>query len=355
MCWVERVSRKVSASALMPQLMSATRPVVAARWWARQRCRPPGPGRLAVPRAPSRSQYSRWPIPCGAALILTVLKVQEVQGIGPDPSTSSSEQGNWAARHDLLLYFTLAYLLSWALWPLVILNPTSSPLVPFGPLIAAVIVSLLAGGPKELWALLRQLTRWRVHPIWYLIALLGPFVMAVVAAALAVAMGTPMRRSGAYTDLGAVGFTLLSTMVIVGLFEEVGWRGFALPRMQRRLDAIWAALLLGVVWALWHLPELISDPTRQRPPLQFVVWTLALSVILSWLYNSTNGSLLIVIICHGAIDTAGRYMLPEFSNQGYQVVWWCMVGLYVVIAIIVVFAAGPKRLETRIPRFSARD
>jgi membrane protease YdiL (CAAX protease family) len=179
--------------------------------------------------------------------------------------------------------------------------------------------------------------------------------MAVVAAALAVAMGTPMRRSGAYTDLGAVGFTLLSTMVIVGLFEEVGWRGFALPRMQRRLDAIWAALLLGVVWALWHLPELISDPTRQRPPLQFVVWTLALSVILSWLYNSTNGSLLIVIICHGAIDTASRYMLPEFSNQGYQVVWWCMVGLYVAVAIIVVFVAGPKRLETRIPRSNARD
>jgi membrane protease YdiL (CAAX protease family) len=114
-------------------------------------------------------------------------------------------------------------------------------------------------------------------------------------------------------------------------------------------------LLLGVVWALWHLPELISDPTRQRPPLQFVVWTLALSVILSWLYNSTNGSLLIVIICHGAIDTASRYMLPEFSNQGYQVVWWCMVGLYVAVAIIVVFVAGPKRLETRIPRSNARD
>jgi uncharacterized protein len=277
------------------------------------------------------------------------------QGIGPDPGTSSSERGNWAARHDLLLYFTLAYLLSWALWPLVILNPTSSPLVPFGPLIAAVIVSLLAGGPKELWALLRQLTRWRVHRIWYLIALFGPFVVAVIAAALAVATGAPMRRSGAYTDLGAVSFTLLSTMVLVGLFEEVGWRGFALPRLQRRLDALWAALLLGVIWALWHLPELISDPTRQRPPLQFVVWTLALSVILAWLYNSTNGSLLIVIICHGAIDTAGRYMLPEFSNQGYQVVWWFMVGLYVVIAVIVVFVAGPKRLVTRIPRSRARD
>jgi len=248
----------------------------------------------------------------------------------------------------LLLFFVLAYLLSWALWPLVILNPTSSPLVPFGPLIAAIVVSLLAGGPRELWALLRQLTRWRVHPIWYLIALLGPCVVAGVAAALAVATGASMRRSGAYTDLGAVGFTFLSVMIIVGLLEDVGWRGFALPRLQRRLDAIWAALVLGVLWGLWHLPELISDPARQRPPLQFLVWVLALSMIFTWLYNSTNGSLPIVIICHAAIDTVGRYMLPEFSKGGYQVVWWFMVGIYVVIAIIVILVAGPKRLVTRL-------
>jgi uncharacterized protein len=275
--------------------------------------------------------------------------------IGPAPGTGRTERRNWAARHDLLLYFALAYLLSWALWPLVILNPTSSPLVPFGPLIAAVVVSLLAGGPGELLDLLRQLTRWRVHPIWYVIALFGPFFVAGIAAALALATGASVLGTGAYTDLRAVGFTLLSTIVMVGLFEEVGWRGFALPRLQRRLDALWAALVLGVIWALWHLPELISDPTRQRPPLQFIVWALALSVILAWLYNSTNGSLPIVIICHGAIDTAGRYMLPEFANGGYQVVWWFMVCLYVVIAVIVTLAAGPKRLVTRSRRSDTGD
>jgi uncharacterized protein len=167
---------------------------------------------------------------------------------------------------------------------------------------------------------------------------------------LAIAAGAPVRGTGAYTDWRSIGLFFLSTVIIVGLFEEVGWRGFALPRLQLRLDAIWAALVLGVLWALWHLPELISDPTRQRPPVQFLIWTLALSVIFSWLYNSTNGSLPIVIICHAAIDTAGRFMLPEFVGDGYQLVWWFMVALYVLVAVVVILVAGPKRLVTHIPR-----
>jgi membrane protease YdiL (CAAX protease family) len=272
------------------------------------------------------------------------------EGLNPEAETTGTAPRNWAARHDLVLYFVLAYLLSWALWPLVILNPTSSPLVPFGPLIAAVIVALLAGGRRELWALLRQLGRWRVHPLWYVIALLGPFVLAGLTAALAVAAGAPVRGTGDYTNWRAITFFFLSTVIILGLFEEVGWRGFALPRLQLRLNAIWAALVLGVLWALWHLPELISDPTGQRPPVQFLLWALALSVIFSWLYNSTNGSLPIVIICHAAIDTAGRFMLPEFVGDGYQLVWWFMVALYVLVAVIVILVAGPKRLVTHIPR-----
>jgi membrane protease YdiL (CAAX protease family) len=274
-------------------------------------------------------------------------------GSGPDTDTSRVT-GNWVARHDLLLYFILAYVLSWAIWPLVIINPESSPLVPFGPLLAAVIVALGAGGWRELRALVGQLLRWRVHPIWYVMALLGPFVLAAGAAALTVATGAPAPNIRAYTDWLGIGAALLSTIIIVGLFEEVGWRGFALPRLQRRLDALWAALVVGVIWAAWHLPELISDP-GQRPPLQFFVWILAQSVILAWLYNSTNGSLPIVIICHGAVNTAGRFMLPEFSGGSYQVVWWFMVGLYVVVAVIVTLLGGAKRLATSIPRRSADE
>ena len=73
-------------------------------------------------------------------------------------------------------------------------------------------------------------------------------------------------------------------------------------------------------------------------------------MILAWLYNSTNGSLPTVIICHAAINTAGRFMLPEFAGESYQVVWWFTAGLYVVIAVIVTLLGGAKQLATSIPR-----
>jgi membrane protease YdiL (CAAX protease family) len=85
------------------------------------------------------------------------------------------------------------------------------------------------------------------------------------------------------------------------------------------------------------------------------MWAVALSVIFSWLYNSTGGSLPIVIICHAAIDTAGRFLAPEFVGPGYQLMWWLMVGLYVVVAIVVVLVGGPKQLVTHIPRRGRQD
>src|SRR5215213_5013275 len=175
------------------------------------------------------------------------------QDIGPDAGTSQRVSGNWVARHDLFLYFLLAYVLSWAVWPLVLINPQSSPLVPFGPLLAAVIVALLAGGWRELRALLGQLLRWRVHPIWYVIGLLGPFVLAAGAAALTVATG---GTSAEYRRLHRLAGHWCSS----GLNDRHRWtvRGGGLARFRASQDAASSRRSLGGTGARSYLGSLAS-------------------------------------------------------------------------------------------------
>lgn len=100
----------------------------------------------------------------------------------------------WTARHEIVLYLALAYVISWSIWPLVLLNPESSPLVPFGPGLAAVLVAFMAGGRPGLFGLLRQLGRWRVNPAWYGVALGVPLAVPGLALAAAVIAGAPVPR-----------------------------------------------------------------------------------------------------------------------------------------------------------------
>ncbi|RYU11791.1 CPBP family intramembrane metalloprotease [Nocardioides iriomotensis] len=252
---------------------------------------------------------------------------------------------SWTTRHELGLFLFLAFLLSWALWPLVLLNADSSPLVPFGPLGAALIVTAVSGGWRGVLALVAQLGRWRVRPRWYVVALVGPFVLTALAGAVAVAAGAPSPGLGVYSDWSGVLASLVATAVIVGLFEEVGWRGFALPRMQRDHAALSAALALGLVWALWHLPELVSD-SSEREPAPYLLAVLAYSVLITWLYNRTRGSLPVVILFHAAINTAARFLMPEFPSRYDVTAWWCYAAVYVLAAVAVVAVAGASRPTT---------
>ena len=255
----------------------------------------------------------------------------------------------WVARHELGLFFVLAFLLSWAIWPLVLLNSDSSPLVPFGPLMAALIVTALSEGGQGVAALMRKMSHWRVNPLWYAVALIGPFVLTALAGAAAVAAGAPSPGLGVYSDWSGILTSLLATAVLIGIFEEVGWRGFALPRMQRNHAALSAALLLGMIWAVWHLPELVSDPS-ERELVPYLLAVLAYSVLITWLYNSTRGNLPIVILFHAAINTAAKFLMPEFESQYEATAWWCYAAVYVFAAVAVIAIAGASRLNTGFPR-----
>ena len=90
-----------------------------------------------------------------------------------------------------------------------------------------------------------------------------------------------------------------------------------------------------MLWALWHLPLLISDPTGQRPVGQFADHVAASQVVLSWLYNSTRASLPLVIISRAAVDTVARFVLPQFTGTDYQLIWWCQAALWTRLALLV--------------------
>ncbi|SLJ94881.1 CPBP family intramembrane glutamic endopeptidase [Arthrobacter sp. P2b] len=260
--------------------------------------------------------------------------------------TTDKHRGRgWAARHEIVLYLVLAYAVSWCIWPLVLLNPGSSPLVPFGPGLAAVLVAFLAGGRRELINLLRQLWRWRVNFGWYAMALSVPFAVPGLARLAAVMAGAP-ALSWEPSDALQVASSIAVTIVIVGIFEELGWRGFLLPRLQVTRNALASALMVALVWLPWHLPELVSDP-GQRPLVPFAVYIGALSVILAWLYNCTRGSLPVVILFHAAFNSFTQFFLAELQGgDQYLVAWWTLAGLGALLAVAITVYPGHHSLVT---------
>ncbi|MDQ1593518.1 MAG: protease family protein [Arthrobacter pascens] len=261
----------------------------------------------------------------------------------PPERTLEHRSRAWPASRRLTMFFVLAFLISWLLWPLTFLNPESSPLIPVGPAVAAVLVAGISGGKGALLRLLRQLGRWRVPVHWYALSLGLPCLLVVASAALTVAGGAPAPDLGPNPGWFMLIGTFASTLVVVGLFEELGWRGYALPLLQQNHTALAAALLLGVVWGLWHLPELVSDPSGQRPPVPFLLMVIAQSVLLAWIYNGT-GSVPLCMIFHAAFNTCGALIFPAFAGPHYLTLWWTLALLHVLAALVVIAYAGPSRL-----------
>lgn len=158
-------------------------------------------------------------------------------------------------RRPLISFFVLAYLLSWLAWlPGLLGLGGTAAIIPggFGPLVAALVVTRYSGGSVRDWA--HQMIRWRVPPRFYLHALgLPALLWAMMNLELAL-LHVPLDVSLVGERLPAYLGTFMSVAFLGGGFEEPGWRGFALPRLQQRLRPVWATLPLAVFWGLWHLP-----------------------------------------------------------------------------------------------------
>ena len=261
----------------------------------------------------------------------------------PSARLEEGWRSTWIARHRIGVFLALAFALSWWPWPLAVLNPESTAMMPFGPIIAAVVVTAVAGGPRRLVGLLRAVVRWRVSWSRYVIALAGPFLIAGVIGALAIAFEVvrPASLGDAFgwSTWSALPLLLVTTAFLGGpLFEEVGWRGFLLDELQRRRTVLVSTAVVAMVWAVWHLPLLISEPTGQRPPFPFLVWVLGQAVVLTWIYNTSSGSVLLAVLFHAAANVAGRLLIEPFLGQdGFVVVWWLMAAAYALGAAVLIW------------------
>jgi CAAX protease family protein len=214
-------------------------------------------------------------------------------------------------RLGLPIFFGTAFSLSWLLIGLIALVGGRNALPPaavvsvfiLGPLLAAFGASAYEQGWAGVRKLLAQWVRWRVAPRWYAIALGIPALIVVASALLFLALGGPVPPALPGSIWLAVPLMLIA-FVVGGLLEETGWRGYALPRLQPRVGALWASVILGVIHACWHLP-LFFIPGAGFDTIAFPVYvmiTIALSVLFTWVYNSTGHSLLLVSIAHASVN-----------------------------------------------------
>jgi membrane protease YdiL (CAAX protease family) len=251
---------------------------------------------------------------------------------------------------QLFVYFGLAYFISWVIW-LPLYGPafgvTGLPVLPFhhalgglGPLIASLLTTwifLKKEGLKQIAGKLLQAT-----PLMYLgIALLSPFLLLMMAAAINyIGSGVPVDISGVLNPKEFPSFNLFGffiyNLVFFGFGEEVGWRGFALPRLQNKFNALTSSVVLTIFWAMWHWPLFYYRPGyTSMDTAGLFGWLFSLltgSVLLTWLYNSSRASILVCAIFHSTIDIA---FTADVSNKNIVNYMGFLITVWGILTIII--------------------
>ena len=266
-------------------------------------------------------------------------------------------------RNVVGAFVALTFAISWAIWFAMIAGSVSittttglilNIVATAGPSIGALILAVVLGG-GAIQQLLRGFSRTLVSPLWALVALLLP--VGMVAIAIAASVGLLGAAAPAITVAVAGGLVVEFVRVLFlggPLEEELGWRGFLLPRLQAGRTAFNASVLLGVIWGVWHVPLYFVLGTGQHETaaaagaafaiIAFVVWTIALSILFTWLFNQTQGSLIVVILFHASVNLAA-FAPAAIGSAGaasflYPLVTW-------IVALIVAARYGRENLASR--------
>jgi membrane protease YdiL (CAAX protease family) len=251
-------------------------------------------------------------------------------------------------RSPVAAYFILACAISWlAVSPLILhadVSPSWHAFGALGPLIAALVVTASVGGRQGLRDFGRRLVRWRVGTIAWVLAL-SPIALAAIAIASLAVMGAPLNGTAALRDAFAdpawVGGMFLASLAY-GIGEESGWRGHALPYLEQTRTAFRATVLLSIGWGIWHVPYFFYryHLGGVGEYIGFYLGLFAGAVWLTFLYNSTGGSTLIVVVWH-TVWNAVALVATVISPQAVALT----SALIMLSALIAFRVGGPQRLS----------
>jgi uncharacterized protein len=272
------------------------------------------------------------------------------------------------ARYPLGSFFVMTYAFTWLVWSPWVLGQDGAGLLPInisqtasgylnatailaGPTLSAFIMTVTTEGREGVRRLLGRLVLWRVGFRWYLFALIGvPLIMLVGTMVYSMELPNLAALGGPSYLLGYLASFALVTVLGGPLLEEVGWRGFALPRMEPLHGPLLASLILGVLWALWHLPEFLV-PTWAASSggilsiILFTLTTITFTIVITWVFNNTRASVLLAILVHTSID-AFTFPLGEiFPAHAISSALPFIIGFGVVGVVLIVLTRGRLSYE----------
>jgi CAAX protease family protein len=272
-------------------------------------------------------------------------------------------KANLIQRYPLFTFFLLAFGLTWIFMIVDALG--SHGILPFRlpipvlivmgymPTLAAAIVTRQTKGREGVRALFRKLLIARVGLGWYAFAIFGIAAPAVLSILLYNSLGSgPLipilsRNAPPHSNILQLVPMILLLYVVVGLVngEELAWRGFALPRLQTKYNALTSSLILGVIWSVFHLPLFFTATGSSQADMSFVsflISTVSITVLYTWMYNNTRGSVLMAYLFHAAANTWTQVFSIDHTNR---LIDWTFTGLIVLAAVIVVLVAGAENLS----------
>jgi membrane protease YdiL (CAAX protease family) len=219
--------------------------------------------------------------------------------------------------------------------------------------LAGIVLAALEGRKGGVRELLGRFLIWRVGIQWWAFALLFVIIPSVAALYLFNLFGGPAVEWSGLKPLSSVLPMFIMLFIFAGMAEEFGWRGFAMPRLQARHNALVSSLIVGLIWGIWHIPLFLTEGRVQSkwladagligPVLGYTVFCMAWSIQYTWLFNNTKGSVLLASVLHGAGNVwLGRYIDVYRGHFGGVLTFTAVM---VIVSIIIVLLVGPTNLS----------